>query len=113
MQIIKNKEELQKFLKKLRKRMPSYQGIDEKVRKILNDISKKGDKAVIKYTKLFDKHELPLKIQPQEIEANAKKVSKDIISALKFAKERIKNSMNISLSNHGSMKKRTLFLDRL
>ncbi|WP_028844974.1 histidinol dehydrogenase [Thermodesulfovibrio thiophilus] len=90
MQIIKNKEELQKFFKKLRKRMPSYQGIDEKVRKILNDISKKGDKAVIKYTKLFDKHELPLKIQPQEIEANAKKVSKDIISALNFAKERIK-----------------------
>lgn len=90
MQIIKNSEELQKFIKKLKKRSTSHNSVEKKVKQILDEVRKKGDQAVIKYTKLFDKHSLPIKIEPEEVEKNAKKVSKQIIDALKFATERIK-----------------------
>jgi len=91
MQIIKDKKIFEKFIKKLQKRSFSEPKIEDNVRKILNDIKKGGDKALARYTKLFDKHSLPLKIGKKEIEKKAKDVSKEIFNALNFAAERIRN----------------------
>ncbi|GAQ94352.1 histidinol dehydrogenase [Thermodesulfovibrio aggregans] len=87
---IKDKTELQRFIKKLRKRSTSEPEIETNVKKILSEVKKRGDKALIKYTKLFDKHTLPLKIEPDEIKEKTKEVSKEIIDALRFAAERIR-----------------------
>lgn len=87
---IKDKTELQRFIKKLRKRSTSEPEIETNVKKILSEVKKRGDKALIKYTKLFDKHSLPLKIEPDEIKEKTKEVSKEIIDALRFAAERIR-----------------------
>lgn len=90
MQIIKEKKIFEKFVKKLQKRSFSEPKIEDSVRKILNDIKKSGDKALARYTKLFDKHSLSLKVSKKEIEKKAKDVSKDIINALAFAADRIR-----------------------
>lgn len=87
---IKDKTELQRFIKKLRKRSISEPEIETNVKKILSEVKKRRDKALIKYTKLFDKHSLPLKIEPDEIKEKTKEVSKEIIDALRFAAERIR-----------------------
>lgn len=89
MQIIKSSE-LEKFIKKLRKRTTSDIKIEERVKKILNEVARKGDRALIKYTRAFDKHSLPIKVKPEEIEENAQKVPKEIFEALTFAAQRIK-----------------------
>lgn len=90
MLIIKDKTELQRFIKRLRKRSTSEPVIEENVKKILNEVRKAGDKALIKYTKLFDRHSLPLKIDTEEIKEKAKEVSKEVLDALKFAAQRIR-----------------------
>lgn len=90
MLIIKDKTELQRFIKRLRKSSTSEPVIEENVKKILNEVRKAGDKALIKYTKLFDRHSLPLKIDTEEIKEKAKEVSKEVLDALKFASQRIR-----------------------
>jgi len=90
MLIIKDKTEIQRFIKRLCKRSTSEPEIEENVKKILNEVKKKGYKALIKYTKLFDRHGLPLKIEPEEIKEKAKEVSKGVLNALKFAAQRIR-----------------------
>lgn len=90
MQIIKEKKIFEKFVKKLQKRSFSEPKIEDSIRKILNDIKKSGDKALARYTKLFDKHSLSLKVSKKEIEKKTKNVSKDIINALAFAADRIR-----------------------
>jgi histidinol dehydrogenase len=84
------KTELQRFIKRLRKSSTSEPVIEENVKKILNEVRKAGDKALIKYTKLFDRHSLPLKIDTEEIKEKAKEVSKEVLDALKFASQRIR-----------------------
>lgn len=91
MRIIKNNLKLQKFIKKLRKRSFSQPEIETQVKKILNEVAKKGDKALIKYNKIFDKHTLPIKISPEEITKIAKKLPENVLESLKFARDRIKN----------------------
>ncbi|MCS7215383.1 MAG: histidinol dehydrogenase [Thermodesulfovibrio sp.] len=90
MHIIRDNKNFLNFFKKIRKRTTSNQEIEESVRKILDEVIKKGDKALIKYNELFDKHRLPIEITSNEIKENSKKVSKDVIDALSFAAERIR-----------------------
>lgn len=90
MRIIRNNLELQKFIKKLRRRSFSEPQIEEKVKLILHEVAKKGDKALIKYNKLFDKHTLPIKISLEEIAKNARKLPKNVLDSLKFARDRIR-----------------------
>lgn len=89
MQIIRDAKRVESFFKKLKKRSFLQPEIEQKVKKIVDDVAKKGDKALKKYTKLFDRHSLPLQVNTNEIEKEAEKVSKDIFNALEFAKERI------------------------
>ncbi len=90
MQTIRTEQQLSKFLKKIRKRATSNPKIERAVKRILNEVRESGDEALAKYNLLFDKHSLPLKISLDEIKENAKKVSANIVDALKFAAERIR-----------------------
>lgn len=113
MLIIKDKTEIQRFIKKLRKRSVSDPEIEDNVKKILNEVKKTGDKALIKYTKLFDKHSLPLKIEPEEIKEKANEVSKEVLDALKFANERIRKFHERQLENSWQYKEGDITLGQI
>lgn len=112
MQIIKDKKIFEKFVKKLQKRSFSEPKIEDSVRKILNDIKKSGDKALARYTKLFDKHSLPLKIGKKEIEKKLKIYQKTSLMLSFLQRKESVNFMKNSLKNHGSIRKEILFLDK-
>ena len=60
--------------------------VDEKVRKIIEDIRQHGDEAVIKYTKRFDKAKLTakeLRVPENEISGAFQNITSDFISHLK------------------------------
>ncbi|MGL4850759.1 MAG: histidinol dehydrogenase [Clostridium sp.] len=60
------------------------------VKNILNDIKENGDKALLEYTKRFDKVELlEIEVKKSEIEAAYKEVSEEFLLAMKEAKKNI------------------------
>lgn len=66
----------------------------ELVRKIVNDVRKFGDSAVIDYTKKFDGAEILAEnflVTAEEIQAAAKQADSKIVDALKIAAENIKS----------------------
>jgi|WetSurMetagenome_2_1015567.scaffolds.fasta_scaffold18331_2 histidinol dehydrogenase len=90
MRIINNDKKLASFLKTLRKRAAGVSAeIEEAVKKILSDVEKNGDRAVIKYTRRFDHHALPIKIKASEINKAAAGVERKLIRALEVSAERI------------------------
>ncbi len=92
MRILKKKSEIATFLQLLKKRAAGIEpGTEKAVRAILADIKKKGDVSVTKYTKRFDRHELPLRLKPTEIKKYAAKAEKHSIKALEIAATRIRN----------------------
>jgi histidinol dehydrogenase len=92
MKILQNKKEIQSFLKVLSGRASGGgQEVENRVRNILIDISKNGDRAVLKYTKAFDSLTTKsLKISPDEIERGSKMAKKEVVRALKTSAKRIK-----------------------
>ncbi|MEE9523122.1 MAG: histidinol dehydrogenase, partial [Thermodesulfovibrionales bacterium] len=75
MKIIKTKKQIDSFLKVLKNRAS---GIDESIvndtKTILSDVRKKGDKAVLRYTKRFDGISgTSLKLSKNDINRSAKK----------------------------------------
>jgi histidinol dehydrogenase len=92
MRILKNKKEIDAFLKLLRKRTSGGSPeIEQKVREILNDVRNNGDKAVLKYTKAFDSVTTNnLRISPVGIRKYAKKAKKEVVEALKISAKRIR-----------------------
>ncbi|MDL1956749.1 MAG: histidinol dehydrogenase [Candidatus Desulfofervidus auxilii] len=88
-----NKDDLNDFKKEWQKRVLIPPEILQKVLKIIDDVRKKGDEAVIEYTKRFDKIdlcEIGIEIDFLEIE-RAFEENKEIIPLLKEAANRIKN----------------------
>ncbi|MEM0303094.1 MAG: histidinol dehydrogenase [Archaeoglobaceae archaeon] len=68
----------------------NFEEFIEKVKPIVEDVRKNGDKAVLKYTKLFDKVELKrLRIKKKEIDAAYEEIDDELIDALETAKENI------------------------
>ena len=68
--------------------------VDKTVRGIIATVRKDGDKAVISYTKQFDRLELTpetLRVTPDEITAAYGAASKVTIEALKFARDRVES----------------------
>ena len=67
--------------------------VDQIVRDILEDVRKRGDAAVVDYTKRFDRLEVQslaeLRVSAAEIEAAIKDVPEATLAALKLARERI------------------------
>ena len=82
------------FLTRLEKRASGSvkeDDIQKLVKKIIVDVQKNGDKAVIKYTKKFDSVELKkIRTTNKEIESAAKKVDADFMKALKISAKRIR-----------------------
>ncbi|MEM2726885.1 MAG: histidinol dehydrogenase [Archaeoglobaceae archaeon] len=73
----------------LRKKI-NFEEFIEKVRPIVEDVRENGDKAVLKYVKIFDKVELKrLKIKKKDIDSAYEEVDDELIDALETAKENI------------------------
>lgn len=73
----------------LRKRI-NFEEFIEKVKPIVEDVRENGDKAVLKYTKLFDRVELKrLRVKKKEIDSAYEEIDDDLIDALETAKENI------------------------
>ncbi len=83
------------FKKVLKKRNSNNVEIEKVVQKILLDVKKNSDKAVIKFTKKFDNYNVSsfgqLKVTNDEINTAFKVSDNRLIAAIKKAYERIKN----------------------
>jgi histidinol dehydrogenase len=92
MRILKTPEEIEAFFRILRDRASGVsQAIEQRVRKILDDVMKHGDRAVLKYTKAFDfTGTNRLTISPREISQQADRADEKVIKALKISSKRIK-----------------------
>ncbi len=91
MRIIKNNKELEKFMQLLRKRAVGFsKEVEKAVEVILSDVKNKGDSALRRYTRLYDRHNLPLRIYEQDILKYANNADSKIIKALKNSALKIK-----------------------
>lgn len=113
MRTIKDREGLKNFIKKLQKRTTSDPKIEATVRKIISDVRKRGDRAIVQYTKLFDKHSLPIKIKREDIENMTKNVEVKVIDALNFAAERIRKFHEKQLEKSWYFKEEDITLGQL
>jgi histidinol dehydrogenase len=90
MRTIDSEKKLKSFLSLLGRRASGVSDdIEKTVRYILAAVRKDGDKAVADYTRRFDRHALPLKIKPSEIDKAARRVDGALIKALEFSAGRI------------------------
>ncbi|MBI3316234.1 MAG: histidinol dehydrogenase, partial [Candidatus Omnitrophica bacterium] len=81
-----------KFQKLFTRTMCRNRRVEEKVRRIIEDVKNTGDEAVIRYTRKFDKVKLTareLKVTESEINGAYQNISPDFISALKIAVENV------------------------
>jgi histidinol dehydrogenase len=92
MRLIKNEKEIRDFLNVLRERASGGSPeIERKVRAILDDVKKHGDRAVRKYTKTFDSLKADqLRISSNEIGRHAAKAEKRVVKALQLSATRIR-----------------------
>ena len=92
MRILKTPEEIEAFFRILRDRASGVShAIEQRVRKILDDVMKHGDRAVLKYTKAFDfTGTNRLTISTREISQQADRADEKVIKALKISSKRIK-----------------------
>ena len=84
---------LRKFINKIINKNKELEvGIENEVEKILQQVKRKGDKALLLYAKKFDKCKIKkneIKITKSEINKFAKKCPRDIAKILNFAASRI------------------------
>jgi len=92
MKILKNKEEVKRFILKLQRRvLEPPEDILRAVKSIVEDVRKNGDRALLKYTKRFDGISLKTPLIPEKrIKEAARNVEKDLLRALRIAEERIR-----------------------
>ena len=92
MRVIKNNKAMLAFLKVLKERASGgSQEIELKVKAILDDVRRNGDKAVLRYTKAFDFLKAKgLRIRPDEISRYAERADAKVVRALKLSAKRIK-----------------------
>ncbi|RMF92949.1 MAG: histidinol dehydrogenase [Candidatus Schekmanbacteria bacterium] len=84
-----------RFLRRLKERkVDANPEIEKKVAEVVEEVKKKGDKALIKYTELFDGVTLDkkkrIKLSEKERKKISGEVSKDLFSIMKTAADRIK-----------------------
>jgi histidinol dehydrogenase len=92
MRIIRKRKEIVAFLKALNERaLGINQEIAQRVKFILEDVRRNGDKAVLQYTRRFDFIKSKrLKINPDEISKYAGKADVKVLKALKLSAKRIR-----------------------
>ncbi|MDD3296028.1 MAG: histidinol dehydrogenase [Candidatus Omnitrophica bacterium] len=121
MRVVRDLESLEKILaeKRLRKNK-----IDEKVKKIIEDVKTNGDSAIAEYTKKFDKVNVPLRdvrISESEISAAFNELDSSKISAFKIAidnvtkfyKQKIPKTVRIKEDNGKTLLSRYLPIERV
>jgi histidinol dehydrogenase len=92
MKIVRTSREIRAFLLLLRKRASGGTGsVEETVKKILADVRKNGDEAVIRYTRKFDSLKTgDLRIRPAEITRHANKADRQVVKSLEVSAKRIR-----------------------
>jgi histidinol dehydrogenase len=88
----KNDDFAQSFSAVLSKRRQSAVDVDKQVLRILDDVSRRGDAAVAKYTRRFDRVELTpqqFRVSPAEVDAAVAACDADALDAVEFAARRI------------------------
>ncbi len=83
----------QRFLKRLIQRKSAFPlKIEKQVRRILQEVKKRGDQALIEYTRRFDCPDFSLedlRVSDSEIEAAYQAVEPELLSALRLARKNI------------------------
>jgi histidinol dehydrogenase len=92
MRIIRKNKEIADFTERLRSRAWDNGGpVEEDVRKILEDIKKGGDRAVLKYTRRFDDAGAArLRLSRAEVKDSADKADRNVVKALETSARRIR-----------------------
>jgi histidinol dehydrogenase len=94
LQIIENPEK-QQWATLLSRPVINSENLEKEVRKILEDVKRTGDKAVMEYSVLFDrKHAIDLTVQEEEFEQAEKKLSKELKAAIRQAEKNISKFHN-------------------
>lgn len=92
MRLLKKNSEINRFLTLLRRRAAGASPeVLASVQSILAEVRARGDKAVAEYTKRFDRHEMPLRIDVAEIERLAESADPGVLQALAESAERIRS----------------------
>lgn len=91
MKILKSAGEIRAFQLHLRKRAAGAAGVETTVKKILADVRKKGDAAVLAYTRKFDSAAISdIRVRPAEIKQFANKADRKIVRSLEVSAKRIR-----------------------
>ncbi len=92
MRVIKEDREFLNFIKVLRNRSCDYSNKTvREVTRIINDVRKKGDRALLEYTNRFDSHRPEsLKLSRQKINSYSRVVDKDFLKATDVSRRRIR-----------------------
>ncbi|MBP6342974.1 MAG: histidinol dehydrogenase, partial [Candidatus Omnitrophica bacterium] len=81
--------------------------VEEKVRKIIDDVRLNGDNAVAKYTRKFDKTKLPVKnlrVPESEISGAFQCITSDFVNHLKFIINNVSGYYRQQLKKPGRIK---------
>ncbi len=90
MKVIKHSSK--KFEQLFNRRAVRHPRVEEKVRRILDDVKNDGDEAIIRYTRKFDKVKLAakdLRVSESEINGAYQNISPEFIASLKVAVENV------------------------
>lgn len=91
MKILKSKKEIAAFLAVLRRRAAGVSPeIEETVKKVLAEVRRKGDGAVRRFTRAFDRHDLPLNVTRAEIRTFSRQADRRVVQALERSALRIR-----------------------
>jgi histidinol dehydrogenase len=93
MEILKKSQEIKAFLSLLRERASGGSpGVEQTVKRILSDVKKRGDGAVIHYTEKFDSLKIKdIRIKSAEITRHANKADRKIVKSLERSAKRIRS----------------------
>lgn len=90
MKLLQTPIEVEKFLNILSRRAAGVSPqIEATVKSVLADVRRRGDKAVLSYTKKFDRHTLPIQLSAAEIRRASAKADKKVVKALELSAQRI------------------------
>jgi len=87
-------KEFDRYMSKVEGRAaPNSPRIEREVRSILEDVRKRGDEALARYTRVFDGLRIPIhqvQVKPREVKGAYGKVPRDFLRTLKKAAQRIR-----------------------
>jgi len=115
MKILRTKKQIDSFLSRLRQRAKGASPeIVKKTSQILDSIRKRGDRALLEFTKRFDGHSpKSLLINPKKIREIASKADQRVVSALRLSAERIKRFHERQRESSWKIKERGIVLGQI